>query len=181
MGSFDDYGTPVSHSKYQSPPEQALDYFSERVPVGHWPGSTPISIDINVRRGVWVTGHVLDKTTGKPVSARVEYHVFKDNPHVKKDLRPIDRWPGYSTRDDGTFQLLAYPGSGVLAVRRENDHYAIAVGLDTIKDKGNEWYRHVYPSMSRPIGYHVINVIDPAPGVSNLTHDLLLEPADRSP
>ncbi len=115
------------------------------------------------------------------MSVRVEYFVFEDNPHVRKDLRPVDWWPRTSTRDDGTFQLLAFPGSGLLAVERRSDHYALAVGLDTIKDKRSNWHQHVYPNMMPPIGYHVINAIDPAPGVSHLTHDLLLEPARLSP
>jgi RNA polymerase sigma factor (sigma-70 family) len=179
---LENFGVPGGNVQLQVPPDQALHYFPERVPVGHRPGSAPIHLDINLRRGVWVTGRVLDKTTRKPVRGLVEYFVLENNPHAKEDLRSLDWMPRSWTREDGTFQLLAYPGPGVLAVARTaGDHYALAVGLDTLKDKRKDWYLHVYPHMMFPIAYHVIKAIDPAPDIASLSHDLLLEPADRTP
>ncbi len=63
------------------PRDEDLPYLPAGIKVGD-PGEIgPIRLDINLKRGVWVTGRVIEGDTGKPVRARIEYYVFADNPH----------------------------------------------------------------------------------------------------
>ena len=51
--------------------------------VGDAPGLGPITLDIALKRGVWVEGHVTDAATGRPVAGAVlEYFPMRDNPAV---------------------------------------------------------------------------------------------------
>ncbi len=38
--------------------------------------------DFALKRGIWIKGRVIDKATGQPHRAFVDYYVFKDNPHA---------------------------------------------------------------------------------------------------
>lgn len=79
-------------------------------------GYAPIIIDLAVKKGVIVTGRVIDKGTGKPVPARVLADALHANPHVKD-------YPEYEssavllpaqTGSDGTFRVVAFPGPVLL-------------------------------------------------------------------
>ena len=65
----------------QGPRDEDLPYLPASIKVGEPGGMGPIKLDINLKRGVWVTGRVIEADTGKPVRAQVEYYVFADNPH----------------------------------------------------------------------------------------------------
>ena len=52
------------------------------------PGTGPINCDFELKHGVVIRGKVIDKATGEPVPAAVEYFVFDDNPH-RGDARPL--------------------------------------------------------------------------------------------
>src|SRR5262249_41117227 len=47
-------------------------------------GLEPVTVDFALKRGVWVTGRITEKTTGRPLSGGVEYYCFNDNPHKKE-------------------------------------------------------------------------------------------------
>ena len=46
-------------------------------------GPGPVHLDINLKRGVWITGRLIDRETQKPVRGQVEYYVFVDNPRYQ--------------------------------------------------------------------------------------------------
>ena len=60
----------------QGPRDEDLPYLPAGIKVGEPGGMGPIKLDINLKRGVWVTGRVIEEDTGKPVRAQVEYYVF---------------------------------------------------------------------------------------------------------
>ncbi len=66
------------------PRDEDLPYVGARVEVGNPGGMGTLKLDINLKRGVWVTGRVIEADTGKPVYATVEYCAFVDNPHLDK-------------------------------------------------------------------------------------------------
>ncbi len=70
--------------------DEGLPYLRARVKVGDPGGREPVKLDINLKRGIWVTGRVLEEDTRKPARAQVEYFVFADNPHL--DNGPDFRW-----------------------------------------------------------------------------------------
>ena len=53
-------------------------------------GLGPVQADIALKRGVWVEGKVIDKSSGRPVKAIVHYLAFRDNPHVKDYPDAVD-------------------------------------------------------------------------------------------
>ncbi len=58
--------------------------------VGDAPGSASVRKDFALRRGAWARGRVIDRSTGRPVPAELNYFILEDNPHVKD-------YPGYGT------------------------------------------------------------------------------------
>ena len=46
-----------------------------------------MTVDVAMRRGAWITGRVVDASTGEGVGADVNYFTFEDNPHLDTDGR----------------------------------------------------------------------------------------------
>ena len=65
------------------PADEELPYLRARVAVEELRGTDPLRLDIGMKRGVWVSGRVIEMATGKPVRGHVEYFVSNDNPHWK--------------------------------------------------------------------------------------------------
>jgi RNA polymerase sigma factor (sigma-70 family) len=85
-------------------------------------GLKPLTLDFDLVRGIRVTGRVIDKATGEPVSAALWYTPLADNKFFK-DL-PGNEWyrmvsQGHRTEKDGSYTLLALPGTGLIKVRAE--------------------------------------------------------------
>ncbi|HEV3385749.1 MAG TPA: carboxypeptidase-like regulatory domain-containing protein [Gemmata sp.] len=79
-------------------------------------GFAPITIDLAVKKGVIVTGRVIDKGTGKPITGFVMTDALNANPYVKE-------FPEYEasawlkselTGPDGNFRTVAFPGAVIL-------------------------------------------------------------------
>jgi hypothetical protein len=147
--------------------------------VGDSPGFDPVTVDFQLKRGVLVRGHVRDKATGKPVSANVIYVVFTDNAHRREA-------PSYAadhylqTDEDGSFQLVAFPGRGLLAARGWSDHYRMGVGTEKIQGKqdyGNKLMLfNTEPHLLETNTYHSYVEINPAERAELLTCDVILDP-----
>ena len=76
-------------------------------------GYEPIIADFAVKKGVIVTGKVIDGGTKKPIPGIVEVGVLNDNAFVK-DFPPFSE-TGYTvTPDDGTFRVVTIPGRVLL-------------------------------------------------------------------
>jgi hypothetical protein len=143
------------------------------------PGLEPVTVNFDLKRGVLVTGRVLDKATGKPVFANVQYLAFADNPRHKKA-------PGWAvehylqTGDDGTFQIVAFPGRGLLMARGWNDHYRMAVGADKFPKKdrygNNDEFLLTAPYLCSPTNVHTLVEINPLENADLLTCDIVLDP-----
>ncbi len=172
---FEVYGTRKADLKV--PPDEQLPYLRARVAVEEERGTGPLRLDIPMKRGVWVTGRIIDKATGKPARGQVEYFVYNDNPHLKE--YPIFRWarigPHFIFKDE-TFRLVAFPGPGVLAARADEDRYIRGCGFESFKHVRHQTgFLECQPRMVGPNDFHTLAEIDPAPGTASLSHDLLLE------
>jgi RNA polymerase sigma factor (sigma-70 family) len=89
-------------------------------------GLGPLKADIRVPRGaVVLRGRVTDKRTGKPIpGVRVHYFALFPNPEVTKLADYADWESTATTGADGSFEVPALPGSGILgAVAPEADAY----------------------------------------------------------
>ena len=133
----------------------------------------PIKLDINLKRGVWVTGRVIEEDTGKPVRARVEYYVFPDNPHQEGYPAFRETLPNYHYAGrDGAFQFVAFPGPGLLVADARGDEYIQGAGVDALKHKPriqvprdlSQWRRSLgtsCPRRDRPSAGHGVD--EPGP------------------
>ena len=84
------------------------------------PGLEPLTVDIELRRGVWIEGKITDKATGRPVRGAVEYFALSGNPNLRD-------YPGFSGGmtlnhvrpiPDGSYRVVGLPGPGLVAVYR---------------------------------------------------------------
>jgi len=144
--------------------------------VGNPPGLEPVTVDMAMKRGIWVKGRVLDKATGRPVPAGFDYFCLADNPHAG-ELPLLERFPGDYTDKDGSFQLVALPGRGLIAVRAVQNKYLMAVGADQIKGQRIDKLTfdtdpyHLYAG-----NFHTIVEVSPGPEDESITCNVVLEP-----
>jgi RNA polymerase sigma factor (sigma-70 family) len=113
-----------------------LPYVRVTKPVGDPQGLGPVQAGVELRRGVWVKGRVINRVSGRPVSATVQYLALRDNPHLKdfpgaKISIGIDGSDEveYRTDADGRFRAVAIAGAGMLVVRSLEPGYVAAVPL----------------------------------------------------
>jgi hypothetical protein len=101
--------------------KKGLPYFDSHVRrVKDTAGFEPLTVDIQVDRGLEITGSVREAGTGKSVLGEVHYSPMFGNPHLKdypsltEGGVVISNWG--KVQRDGTFTVLAIPGPGSLAV-----------------------------------------------------------------
>jgi hypothetical protein len=160
----------------RGPRDEDLPYLSASIKVGDPVGTGSIKLDINLKRGVWVTGRVIEVDTGKPVRARVEYYVFMDNPHQEAypAFRGSMRQNVHFVGRDGAFRFVAFPGPGVLVANAMGGEYIQGAGIDALKHGPQDRHLPTYPVEVSPRQYNVVAEIDPAPGTVSMSHDLAL-------
>jgi RNA polymerase sigma factor (sigma-70 family) len=80
----------------------------------------PVTADVELHRGVWVSGTVTDKATGKPVEASISYRPDGYDPTHETipgyQPRGFDDVTWYVTDKAGKFRVLAVPGKGFVFV-----------------------------------------------------------------
>ncbi len=81
-------------------------------------GYQPLRADIRIKKGVVVTGKVIDRATGKSVPGFVETGVLRDNSFAKEypmfDASALGRGNRVYTSDDGIFRIVTLPGPTLL-------------------------------------------------------------------
>ena len=128
------------------------------------PGLEPVAFDFTLKPGVLVRGTVTDKATGRPVRGYANYYAFADNPNV-------DQYPGFRSsynsqahfsKEDGTFELVALPGKGLIGVRAEEERHKGAVGDDKVPgyDAKRKTYTNTLPHWCNLGNYHIIAPVD---------------------
>jgi RNA polymerase sigma factor (sigma-70 family) len=170
---FEVYGFKKAALKV--PRDEDLPYLRARVKVPAGDETRPVKLDINLKRGVWVTGRLAEEDSGRPVRGQVEYFVCIDNPELER--YPAYRWSNehtYFVAKDGAFRFVAFPGPGVLAARAK-DEYIMAVGVDSFTHKPKNGFIEAHPYHVVPTNYHTLAEINPAPGTSSMRRDLLLQ------
>jgi beta-lactamase regulating signal transducer with metallopeptidase domain/protocatechuate 3,4-dioxygenase beta subunit len=162
-------------------------YFMREFAVPDTTGIAPVEVEIELHRGIWITGKVLDKATGQPVAkGRVRYFPFLENtfaqatPEFNKDGSTDasvvqDR---YLSKADGTFRLVGLPGPAIVGVVVHNKPYRQGAGSEKIKGMNDNgyfatWRQTVWPGRSWPTS---MKEIDPPAGAEGATLDLELEP-----
>jgi RNA polymerase sigma factor (sigma-70 family) len=149
-------------------------YLTALQKVPNTPGLEPVTVDFALRRGISVTGRVVDKVTGKGLRAGVEYFCFLDNPFLKNRHDVERSWRG--TQQDGTFRTTVLPGPGALGVRASEEQYRMGVGADQLPGRRENGFFLTQPYFLHPGGYHAVVPVNPKADAESLTCDVILDP-----
>jgi hypothetical protein len=142
------------------------------------PGPASVRKDFALSRGAWARGRVIDRSTGRPVFAELNYFILKDNPHLKdypaygslRFLRP------FHTDENGEFQIAVIPGRGILGAWASGP-YRIGAGLENVKGRDPRGLEVVNtrPDAIIPANFNTLVEIDPRPGEESITVDIGLD------
>ncbi len=141
------------------------------------PGLDTVTFDIALKRGVWIKGRVFDKATGEPHWADVEYHCFRSNPNVNEVPASLpDNRQIKVTRKDGSFQVVALPGRGVISAFSLDDSDSCITGVGADKIKGFDPHALIpgHPFLLRT--KHTLVEINPKPDDDSIICDVALVP-----
>jgi hypothetical protein len=140
-------------------------------------GFEPLVVDFELERGIEIRGRVVNRKTGEPIKADVEYHSLADNPYLKKgsslDQENING--RNQTTADGSFFVVGLPGPGLLTVLASEDDYLKP-------ERPAEWKRLVPYVNLAPPRVHAWVRINPSENDPESTYcEIALEPAKPIP
>ncbi len=139
-------------------------------------GTTPLTYDMALKRGVLVHGRLTDKVTGRSVIGRVSLRTANDNPH-QKDYPNLESGERYvSVGPDGHFEIAALPGPSLLGAWSIRNRYLGWVGIDAIEKPERYGVFRLEDGSLHLDENHVLTEINPAPGTSTITRDLQVDP-----
>jgi hypothetical protein len=93
----------------------------------------PVTVDIQLKRGVWIHGKVTEKATGKPVQSFIRCSVHDENP-FRREAPGLIFEENLWTRADGTFRFAGLPGRSVVTAQTGDPRYVSKAGADRIRD-----------------------------------------------
>ncbi len=189
QGHFRLVGMPKSAgNEIVAVPGDEQPYFMRVAQVPDDPGLGPVTVDIPLHRGIWITGRVTDLVSGAPVPrASLYYLPFLTNEYARA-LPEFDASGSvegtiaiqnhYRTASDGTFRLVGLPGRAIVGVLSLEGDYRQAVGADAIEGidaKGHfpTFRNPINPSRKWPTAMKEIN---PAEGSDSASVDFQLDP-----
>jgi hypothetical protein len=158
-------------------PPRDLPYVAVNSEVPDSNGLEPVTVDFNLKRGVWIEGKITDRATGKPVRGRIEYFAKQDNPNLR-DHPGLENTVSppriVAGNEDGSYRVAGLPGPGLVVVWRA-DHYLRA------PDRDDEYGTRESPLAVIPFplptaNYCAVATIDPARGVRSVERDVTLDP-----
>jgi protocatechuate 3,4-dioxygenase beta subunit len=142
------------------------------------PGLDPVTVDFELKRGVWVEGRITDKVTGKPVrGGAVECLALYSNPNLRD-------YPGFggpleniaAVKEDGSYRVVGLPGPGLVGVYYQKDPYLRANEReDEYGTKGHSLANYPY-FIPFPGNYNALARINPRKGADSVRRDVTLDP-----
>ena len=99
-----------------------------------------INLDIEIDRGVWLKGQVIDGESKQGIAADLRYYPVRNNPQFRETsgfLRGFSSdafwfFDYYQTDRDGRFQIAVLPGKGVLGALTPGNRFRNAAGYDNL-------------------------------------------------
>jgi RNA polymerase sigma factor (sigma-70 family) len=165
-------------NKIRLVPRDDQPYVSVHALVPDSPGLDPVTVDIELKRGIWIEGQLTDKATGKPVRGSVDYFALDTNPNVKDHLGfdgTIPPYWGITTKEDGSFRIVGLPGPGLVAVFYTGAHLLAPERDDEFGTKETVIYTSPR-QLGLLINYTALARIDPAKGVEAVKRNVTLDP-----
>jgi RNA polymerase sigma factor (sigma-70 family) len=169
-------GNAIIAEAYDSRPRaEDLPYLPAIRQVGDTPGLEAVTIDLGLKHGVWLKGHITDKATGRPVRGGCDYFCFEDNPAATE--LPLPRGLAADRTDkDGAFRTVILPGRGFIAVRADRDEYRSGVGVDRIAGPRNGELLVARPYLLHPGTYHTLVEVSARPDDESIQCDVVVDP-----
>src|SRR5262249_39334608 len=138
-------------------------------------GLDPVTVDIELKRGVWIEGRITDKATGQPAKGSVEYFSLYSNPNLSD-------YPGFDgtillgeltrgANEDGKFRIVGLPGPGVLGVYYQRPPYMRANERDDEFGTKQQSLQTSPYHMSFTSNYNALARVDPAKGAEVVKRD----------
>jgi RNA polymerase sigma factor (sigma-70 family) len=164
---------------------EAQPYLGQKKEAGGGEGLAPVTLDFQLKRGVWVQGRVTDKATGRGVRSRMTYAVFADRlDKGERDELYLYDVEAKANDPSGKFRFVGYPGRGLLGARAvgpEEEHYRISLGATAIEGgaptgPGGLLQFVTFPRPATAFDGDAWKEINPAPGAKVVTCDFALEP-----
>jgi len=165
-------------------PNDNQPYLMRRARVREQQSLKPVTVDIDLHRGIWIAGRVTDQATGQGVMARMYYWPFRSNPYAQA-LPEFDASLGrygfedrYTTRPDGSFRLVGLPGQGIVGAKCLLNRYRHGVGSEKIAgaDEFGSFDTYLCPQAANKRSLHAMKQVEPPPGVERVACDLALDP-----
>jgi RNA polymerase sigma factor (sigma-70 family) len=159
------------------------------------PGLQPVRADAVLARGVVVTGRLIDRATGRPLSGNVRFSALPENHFAAKPGHDSHQYEHLSTPvgDDGRFRLVVIPGPGVLMAqvytpREGPDGPAVSPFRQadftaeerrrvpvTETGDGDRHFTAAGPVLEFLTHLHAVKLLDLAEGADAVTCDLTVE------
>jgi RNA polymerase sigma factor (sigma-70 family) len=154
-------------------PAKGEPYLGLSIPLDDPPEADPLTLDIGLKRGLWVEGKLTAKAVGGPLPQwNVLYFSLLDNPHLKEVGATLSA-PVVYTGKDGSFRLVALPGPGLVAVQDGG----LFLTADQQDGFGSEPFFEA-AQYAIPLRHYSLTRINPAADAKALKHDIALEPGD---
>ena len=155
-------------------------HFLARAEKGDTPGFDPITIDLEMDRGVALHIRLKDKSTGRPVRGSFAYYAAVGNTSVEGTAFAADPYSGTlgETEPDGTGTLVVYPGPGYLCIRASENRF-VPEHLATANDPAPLQQIKAIPNRFEAGLYHVVKRIDPRRDAAKALHlEIELDPGE---
>jgi hypothetical protein len=179
--------------------DPASGYMTCQVRATDTPGYGPLTIDLAVKKGVIITGRVIDRGTGKAIPGSVMAAVLADNPSAKDfpALGPSAWFRPVSTARDGTFRVVTIPGP-VLLMGGPDTHKMPEGAIGRLRYKPavpDPKYPKYFPEQQQfleggflglggtvlPLQGNFCKVLMIEPGTRTVKQDVILEPTGGPP
>jgi RNA polymerase sigma factor (sigma-70 family) len=147
-------------------------YLVYRMAVPDAAGLEPVTVDLELKRGVWVEGTVTDKVTRTRLRQNVGYFAKPENPHLGDYRSEGVVSSVIATNDDGKYRLAAMPGPGLITIRFSH-------GYLRARERDDEFASSevFIPTVPMPFtNYSAIAPINPPIGDQPFKCDVTLDP-----
>jgi RNA polymerase sigma factor (sigma-70 family) len=149
-------------------------YLVSTTKVANTPGLEPVTVDFELKRGIWIEGRITDKATGKPLQASVGYFALLSNPSLR-DHPGFDVGGRVESKEDGSYRVAGLPGSGFIVVSQCLDYLRVPERDDEYGMTERSLPTAPYP-LDLLLNYSAIAAIEPKTSVEMARRDVPLDP-----
>jgi hypothetical protein len=157
-------------------------YLICRKAVADAPGLDPVTVDFELKRGVWIEGKIADKASGQPVRVGVEYFATLDSPNLRdhpgfKSIYGFF-YSGVFAQADGSYRLVGIPGAGLVVTGRTPEHLCTTERADEFGRP--EGHIPAAPNFLGPlVNFSAIAAVEVKAGAEATRRDVTLDPGWR--